>query len=376
VRTTRLATYSVRVLAAPLVLAGVAAGAAPVTAATRPAATGRAASFTVGGQLKGVAATSARNAWAVGESGAAHPRALIVRWNGTAWKNVPSPAPAGSGLSGVAALSASNAWAVGTTGHTALIERWDGRAWTAVPSPALPGSSLSGVAAVSARDAWAVGVTGTTRPRALILRWNGRSWTRVPSPGGYLSAVAATSAGNAWAVGTGTSVSSGKPLILRWNGTSWRPVPTPGAGPHYYPFLAGVAATSARRAWAVGDSTNCGCGPGISLTVRWDGRAWTRVPSPTLGGGTNLSGVAALSARSAWAVGLTGSGDGPTRTLALRWNGASWAKVPSPSPGASGGLSGVAATSARGAWAVGFTSNRTRSRFETLILHWNGTAWK
>ncbi len=180
---------------------------------------------------------------------------------------------------------------------------------------------------------------------------------------------------NAWAVGSGT-IASHTPLILRWDGASWRRVPTPGAGAHYYPFLDGVAATSARHAWAVGDSTNCGCGPGVSLTLRWDGQAWKRVTSPTPGGGTDLLGVAALSARSAWAVGLTGSGDGPTKTLALRWNGTSWAKVRSPSPGASGGLSGVAATSARNAWAVGFTSNRARSRFETLILHWNGAAWK
>ena len=60
------------------------------------------------------------------------------------------------------------------------------------------------------------------------------------------------------------------------------------------------------------------------LIVRWNGRAWKRVPSPTPGGGTNLLGVAALSARSAWAVGRTGNRDSPAKTLALRWNHPIW----------------------------------------------------
>jgi len=33
-----------------------------------------------------VAAVSARSAWAVGGYGSAHPKTLILRWNGTAWK--------------------------------------------------------------------------------------------------------------------------------------------------------------------------------------------------------------------------------------------------------------------------------------------------
>jgi hypothetical protein len=40
--------------------------------------------------------------------------------------------------------------------------------------------------------------------------------------------------------------------------------------------------------------------------------------------GSAFYGVAATSARNAWAVGATGSGDGPTKTLVLRWNGAAW----------------------------------------------------
>ena len=108
-------TRSVRLLAIPLLLAGVAGGVAPGTASAAQAGTaGTAVPFSISGTLADVAATSASNAWAVGSSGSvASSKPLIVRWNGTAWKQVPSPALADGALNGVAATSATNAWAVG-----------------------------------------------------------------------------------------------------------------------------------------------------------------------------------------------------------------------------------------------------------------------
>ena len=204
-----------------------------------------------------------------------------------------------------------------------LVLRWNGTAWKQVPSPS-PGTSagLSGVAATSASGAWAAGSsTAGTSSKSLVLGWNGTAWKQVPSPSGVLYGVAAISAASAWAVGyTGGA----RTLVVRWNGTAWKQVPSPSLGAHFIPFLDAVAATSARNAWAVGDSTNCGCGPGISLILHWNGAAWTRVPSPTPGGGTILRGVAATSATNAWAVGYSGSGIGPTKTLILRWNGKTW----------------------------------------------------
>jgi hypothetical protein len=289
VRMPQLATRSVAVLGVPLLMAGVmAAGITPVAAAVaRTRSAGPAASITVSGSLAGVAAISARRAWAVGSTGSG--KTLILRWNGMAWKRVPSPSPVHGQLSGVAATSARRAWAVGS---------------------AFAGTSI----------------------KTLILRWNGKAWRRVPSP-------------------------------------------SPGPGSGLADFLDGVAASSARRAWAVGDSS-CGCGPGISLILRWNGKAWKRVHSPTPGGGTVLRGVVAISARKAWVVGASGGGDGPTTTLILQWNGKTWRRVPSPSPRASAGLSGVAATSGRRAWAVGNTSTKSHTRFKTLTLARIGTTWK
>ncbi len=51
---------------------------------------------------------------------------------------------------------------------------------------------------------------------------------------------------------------------------------------------------------------------------------------------------------------ITSAPGDPTVTLVERWNGTAWTQVPSPSPSAAGNeLSGVAATSASNVWAVG-----------------------
>ena len=380
-RTPRLATFSVAI-GIPLLLAGVIAGVSPVTAAAaRTGSAGPAASFVVSGDLRGVAATSATNAWTVGGYGSvSSAKTLIARWNGTAWTRVPSPTPAGGGeLSGVAATSASSAWAVGctscfTSSPKTLILHWNGKTWTRVPSPS-PAGSLSGVAATSASSAWAVGCTScfTSSPKTLILHWNGKTWTRVPSPApadSSLSGVAAVSASNAWAVGctSCSHIDSFKGLILGWNGKAWRRVPSPlPAYGKYGNALAGVAATSARNAWAVGCTDGCPVG-GTPVIERWNGTAWKQVAPPTTPYGLyNLAAVAATSTASAWAVG----GGGPVTsegTATAHWNGRRWTL----SHGRSGAeLAGVAATSATNAWAVGGTASG-----RTLILRWNGTTWK
>ena len=84
--------------------------------------------------------------------------------------------------------------------------------------------------------------------------------------------------------------------------------------------------------------------------------------------------MAAVSARSAWAVGQTDGDTNPTKTLILRWNGTTWTQVPSPSPGADSSLSGVAAAPPATPGRSAPTSTLRRSK--TLILRWNGKTWK
>ncbi len=203
--------------------------------------------------LYGVTAMSADDAWAVGDyynPTLQKTLTLVLHWDGKAWAQVPSPSPGTVGLDflyGVAATSATNAWAVGNYTNNAtyqtLVLHWDGKAWSQVASPNPGGSgdanSLAGVAALSRADAWATGiyVNSAGGARTLLLHWGGKAWSQVASPnigaafpGDVLSAVAATSATNAWAVGgycTSRACPARNTLTDRWNGTSWAHVSSP-----------------------------------------------------------------------------------------------------------------------------------------------------
>ena len=124
-------------------------------------------------------ATSASNAWAVGAAFTSiGEKTMILHWNGTKWARVASPNPQGKTaevtLDGVAATSASNAWAVGdyatVSGDKSLILHWNGRAWKQVPSPN-PGTvnELTSVAAVSTSNIWAVGDFGSGGPNQVLI---------------------------------------------------------------------------------------------------------------------------------------------------------------------------------------------------------------
>jgi hypothetical protein len=339
-------------------LAGVLAVAAlaPACTVSRPAASPPAAARLTG-SLASVAARSPRSALAVGFTGGlgGRQRALVARWNGTAWSTLSSRALPRESALGAVALFPGGAWAVGEKdmgGHGRdffpLIVRVTGTAVRQVPVPGTgDGSSLWDVAATSAADAWAV---GTTLGDPLIEHWNGTAWERARLPAtveraaGIVFGVAATSRTNAWAV----MGSAGRlPLIVHWNGRRWEGVVAPAIGRGY--DLVGVAATSARDVWAVG----------AGVIVHWNGRRWTWALIPD-----NLFAVSASSADNAWAV-----GDG---ALAWHWNGHTWKQTITPQSGRHGVLQGVAVIppSGRDAWAVGDTGH------QTLMLRWNGTAWQ
>ncbi|HEY7143381.1 MAG TPA: hypothetical protein VH637_03970 [Streptosporangiaceae bacterium] len=358
--------------------------------------------------LFGVAAASARNAWAVGYryNGTAD-QTLIEHWNGKTWKQVHSPSPGGSvrnsELLGVTTVSARGAWAVGgyagvTYQHT-LIEHWNGKTWRQLHSPGRCGTTgsvnvLNSVAATSATSAWAVG-SGTScqtgQPATLILHWNGTSWHRAASvnpggPGGRaeLLGVTATSRRNAWAVGDYAAGAGQQPrtLIEHWNGRSWRQVPSPGlSSATFESLLTSVTATSAGRAWAVGLRIKASPHIDTALVLHWNGKSWKQVAARHPGGtsGDELLGVTAVPrSKTLWAVGdYTDPVLGRDHTLVERWNGTRWRRVPSPSPAFPAHeqtLVAADATGSRNVWAVG--SYAEAPALHMLFEHWNGKSWR
>ena len=256
-------------------------------------------------------------------------------------------------------------------------------AWTGGDQPPDPGGDshnniLRGVAVLSACNAWAVGYYGTNQ--TLITHWDGAAWTQVPSPDpgteAFLYGVHALTASNAWAVGYYFDGTIFKTLILHWDGSAWTQVPSPNVSGATQNILKAVRGTSAANLWAVGYHNNSG-NVSQTLTEHWNGTSWKVVSSPDPSGPAldqELTGVSASSASDAWAVGFyyTGAVD---KSMILHWNGSAWKQATSPSPGSQGTfLEGVRTTSASNAWAVGSAYNGTGD--QTVTLHWDGSAWK
>lgn len=297
-------------------------------------------------------------------------------------------------LNAVAALSSGDQWAVGSWAqypnaysfHT-LVEHWDGAsgAWSVVPSPTLAlNSSLRGVAAVAPNDVWAVGGTDQSGPpyQTLVEHWDGTSWSIV-SPAsfpGVLYAVVALGPNNVWAVGS--EGYPGRGLIEHWNGTAWTATYL-----RFNALLRGVAAVGPRDIWAVGQRYGRTNPFGdTTLTMHFNGRAWSQVksPNPLSGNDTDqnwLTSVSVVAANDVWAVGRYGNHDlsTPDQTLIVHWNGAHWTVVPSPDPGGSSvdnDLWGVAAVASDDVWAVGGVGAFLDPQFSSpLALHWDGSHW-
>ena len=223
---------------------------------------------------------------------------------------------------------------------------------------------VNSLAAVSAGDIWAAGSAATGGP--LLEHWNGVAWEHVTAASprdareSLLNSVAAATSSSAWAVGYYNNGHAIKTLIERWNGLAWTQVPSPSPGGAHGSFLYGVAADGPSSAWAVGYYLLSGSVV-RTLIERWNGHAWTQVPSPSPGGshaGSELDGVAAAGSSDAWAVGYYGR---PIRPLIERWDGHAWKYVASPNPGGRDGgeLNAVTTAGASGAWAAGNVGTKT-----------------
>lgn len=298
--------------------------------------------------LSGVAAITPNDVWAVGSLSSHQPRptTLIEHWNGSQWSlvNSPNPGPLSDTLNAVAAVAANDVWAVGesVTGNNAtqpLIERWDGSAWRVVSSPAPAGATAGHFNAIAriagTSQLWAVGSVRIGPPPAgmlgyfqpLIERWDGSTWQIAASPSlpsgslaGSLNGVIALSASDAWAVGDyTTSAHKLRALIAHWDGSAWKVVTGPDAvGSLPVVSLGSVAAANAHDVRAVGH-TYTADSQYVPLIAQWNGTAWRAVTSlaPSGAAGSSLGGIATDSVGNFWAVGSWKGADHRGKTLTL-----------------------------------------------------------
>jgi hypothetical protein len=252
-------------------------------------------------------------------------------------------------------------------------------------NPSSDGDTLTGVSVLTPCDVWAVGdrQVGFTS-QTLTEHWNGLAWTSVASanPGGSsndtgFTAVAVKSSTDAWAVGSYQNGTADQTLIELLSNGNWEQVssPDPGGSTHTN-VLNDVAISSATNAWAVGQYST---GTAFrTLIEHWTGVKWAVAPSPNRSSSDDeLLGVSATSSKNAWAVGYSTTSDDLFQTLIEHWNGTAWKRIPSPDPegsSSSASLFGVAASSPSDAWAVGgYFKDGVE---QALIMHWNGKTWK
>ena len=79
-----------------------------------------------------------------------------------------------------------------------------------------------------------------------------------------------------WAVGGRFCGDDVATLVLRWNGKAWKVSPSPSAritADPPYAELTAVAAVSPKAAFALG-STDVDAGEAVGFIQRWDGRRW------------------------------------------------------------------------------------------------------
>lgn len=318
------------------------------------------------------------------------------------WKVIASALPPGGANStflGVTALTVNDAWAVGTYNDKignqyTFAEHWDGAQWNYVSSPNPSGTNNSwftAISAISSSDVWAVGYyfnNSLNANQTLTEHWNGTAWSIVASPNtgngsNFLTGVSAIASNNVWAVGTSSNMGSqySQRLMEHWDGTSWSAVNTPAPGKAQGTAFTSITAISASDVWTVGSLVS-GKNVTKTLTEHWNGKAWSVVASPSPGvgfSGSVLNGVTAIATNDVWAVGAYYSSSSNTSrsTLTEHWNGKQWSVVKSPnSPkGVSGsGFAAVTSISSTDVWAVGsyYDSNFYP---QSLVEHWNGTAW-
>ena len=335
--------------------------------------------------LSGVAAISANDVWAVGQSAeiGVHDsfRGLTEHWNGTAWSIVADAGPPSTSLVSVAGVATNDVWAVGSYYDStqqatySVIEHWNGNAWSVVTNPALANSDLSAVAAISSTDVWTVGdaVQGNAYV-TLTMHWNGTAWSLVPSPSvssasSYLLGVTTISTSDVWAVGQSSKKVKIQSFFEHWDGTQWTIVASPTKiinrpPPQVIDYqLVSIAAASSQMVWSVGVVNNYIQNTQKVLVERWDGTQWTIDSSVNMNG--SLNAVSVQSPNDAWAV-----GEGQNNTLIIHWNGTTWNVVPSPNPGplatVFNAVTGVPRTTQ--AWTVGYVDGRKNANDKTLTV--------
>src|SRR5690242_2442549 len=142
-----------------------------------------------------------------------------------------------------------------------------------------------------------------------------------------LGSVSYVSPSETWAVGNaGAAQRANQTLIERYNGSAWSVVPSPDQGTGNN-ALNGVSMIPG-AGWAVGYAQVSG--KYQPLALGWDGTHWSIASTGTFPSDALFTGVDTLADGSAWAAGFQRTAAGTRQTLIEQESGGTWAPVASP----------------------------------------------
>jgi len=221
-------------------------------------------------QVTAITASSPTSAWAFASDDAGtNLRPVAWRLTGSAWTAISFPGRPGERIVAAQASSPANVWAL-TSDNRAL--RWNGSSWQVVSG--FPARDVGAAAVISRSDVWVFGQldqpAGTT---PATWHYNGHDWTRVVSAAG-LGEASALSPDDIWA--------DGGSVVAHWNGARWTRYSVASLLPprtqYCGPAVTGIDAVSAADAWAVGFQ-NCQDTGGLGVLLHYAGGSWHRVAS-------------------------------------------------------------------------------------------------
>ncbi|HEX9729898.1 MAG TPA: Ig-like domain-containing protein [Gemmatimonadales bacterium] len=230
------------------------------------------------GQIWRVRATgNGDEAWAFGQGGA-------LRFNGTDWVDMGSPAPTYGGR----VLGPDDVWA---TGNAGMLYHWDGSTWN--PVQTLSATNMYAFWASSPTDMWASGESDN-----VVEHWDGTAWSTVALPAGisYVWDIWGSDSATVFAAGNSGSV-------FQFDGSSWSAVPS--------------GAVSQRSLWSPGGDSVIAVGEASSLVYLNSAGGWSTMTTPFTSG---LYGVWGSAFADVYAVGSNGT--------VGRFDGVAWDSMP------------------------------------------------
>jgi hypothetical protein len=215
---------------------------------------------------------------------------------------------------------------------------------------AAAGAAATASRALPGRRALPVAATGGVR--AAAAQCGSLTLAKPSVLGGELTDATFVSANEWWAVGNvGAALRANRTLTMRFNGSAWSTVASPNQGT-LNNGLNGVSMIGG-GGWAVGFYQATGYQP---LAMSWDGTQWSLNSPAAFPSDSVFTGVDTLADGTAWAVGFQTTKAGVRSTLIECASGGVWTQVASPNVAGStaNSLTAVAGTAATGLWAAGY----------------------